>query len=46
MSIVTQKEIQSFQDIYKSVYWLEISYSEAEKIWISLVVTLEAVFRP
>lgn len=43
--MLTEKEVTEYQEIYKKVYWKEISREEALSQGISLVTFLEAVFK-
>jgi lysozyme family protein len=43
--MLTEKEVTEYQEIYKKVYWKEISREEALTQGISLVTFLEAIYK-
>lgn len=43
--MLTEKELTEYQEIYKKVYWKEVSREDALSQGISLVTFLEAVFK-
>ena len=43
--MLTEQEVTEYQEIYKKVYWKEISREEALSQGIGLVTFLEAVFK-
>lgn len=43
--MLTEKEVTEYQEIYKKVYWKEISREEALSSGISLITFMEAVLK-
>lgn len=43
--MLTEKEVTEYQEIYKKVYWKEISREEALSQGISLITFMEAVLK-
>lgn len=43
--MLTEKEVTEYQEIYKRVYWKEISREEALSQGISLITFMEAVLK-
>lgn len=43
--MLTEQEVAEYQEIYKKIYWKEISREEALSSGISLITFMEAVLK-
>ena len=44
--MLTEKQIESFQAIYKQTYGQEISHKESERLASSLILFMESIIKP